>query len=48
MSFTRTKYADNYDKIKPGTCGRPSHTGIDELYWMAKNSQTRPNAAALL
>jgi hypothetical protein len=21
LSFTRTKYADNYDKIKPGTCG---------------------------
>jgi hypothetical protein len=21
LSFTRTKYADNYDKIRPGTCG---------------------------
>jgi hypothetical protein len=21
MSFTRTKSADNYDKIRPGTCG---------------------------
>jgi len=21
MSFTRTKFADNYDKIRPGTCG---------------------------
>jgi hypothetical protein len=28
MSFTRTKYADNYDKIKPGTCGRLPPTEV--------------------
>jgi hypothetical protein len=28
LSFTRTKYADNYDKIKPGTCGVPHRTEV--------------------
>jgi hypothetical protein len=28
MSFTRTKYADNYDKIKPGTCGSLPRTQV--------------------
>jgi hypothetical protein len=28
LSFTRTKYADNYDKIKPGTCGSPHRTQV--------------------
>ena len=28
MSFTRTKYADNYDKIKPGTCGALPRTQV--------------------
>jgi len=28
LSFTRTKYADNYDKIKPGTCGALPRTQV--------------------
>ena len=28
MSFTRTQYADNYDKIKPGTCGMLPRTQV--------------------
>jgi len=28
MSFTRTKEADNFDKIKPGTCGAPPRTEV--------------------
>jgi hypothetical protein len=28
LSFTRTKYADNYDKIKPGTCGALARTQV--------------------
>jgi hypothetical protein len=49
LSFTKTKDADKYDKTRPGTCGMlPRNRGIDELYWMGKISQTRPNAAALL
>jgi len=28
MSFTRTRYADNYDKIKPGTCGPLPRTQV--------------------
>jgi hypothetical protein len=28
LSFTRTKYADNYDKISPGTCGMPRRTQV--------------------
>jgi hypothetical protein len=28
LSFTRTKYADNYDKIKPSTCGVPPRTEV--------------------
>jgi hypothetical protein len=28
MSFTRTKYADNYDKISPGTCGMLPRTQV--------------------
>jgi hypothetical protein len=28
LSFTRTKYADNYDKISPGTCGVPARTEV--------------------
>jgi hypothetical protein len=28
LSFTRTQYADNYDKIKPGTCGVPPRTEV--------------------
>jgi hypothetical protein len=27
-SFTRTKYADNYDKIRPGTCGALPRTQV--------------------
>jgi hypothetical protein len=35
LSFTRTKYADNYDKIKPGTCGSPLRTQVlmNCTYW---------------
>ena len=25
MSFTRSKYADNFDKIRPGSCSFPAH-----------------------
>ena len=28
LSFTRTKYADNYDKTRPGTCGALPRTEI--------------------
>ena len=28
MSFARTKYADNYDRIKAGTCGAPPPTQV--------------------
>jgi hypothetical protein len=28
LSFTRTKYADNYDKIKAGTCGSSPRTQV--------------------
>src|SRR5262249_25013330 len=28
MSFTRTRYADNYDRIKPGTCGNLPRTQV--------------------
>jgi hypothetical protein len=28
LSFTRTKFADNYDKIKPGTCGALPRTQV--------------------
>lgn len=28
LSFTRTKYADNFDRIKPGTCGQPPRTEV--------------------
>jgi hypothetical protein len=28
MSFTRTKYADNYDKIRPGACGALPRTQV--------------------
>jgi hypothetical protein len=28
MAFTRTKYADNYDRIKPGTCGALPRTQV--------------------
>jgi hypothetical protein len=28
VSFTRTKYADNYDKIRPGTCGMLPRTQV--------------------
>lgn len=28
ISYTRTKYADNYDRIKPGTCGAPPRTQV--------------------
>jgi hypothetical protein len=27
-SFTRTKYADNYDKVRPGTCGMLPRTEV--------------------
>ena len=27
-SFTRTKDADNYDRIKPGTCGTSTRTQV--------------------
>jgi hypothetical protein len=35
QSFTRTKYADNYDKIKPGTCGALPRTEVlmNCTYW---------------
>ncbi|HZP79740.1 MAG TPA: hypothetical protein VFB45_26640 [Pseudolabrys sp.] len=28
LSFTRTTYADNYDKIRPGTCGMSPRTQV--------------------
>jgi len=28
LSFTRTKYADNFDKIRPGTCGALPRTEV--------------------
>jgi hypothetical protein len=28
LSFTRTEYADKYDKIRPGTCGMPPRTQV--------------------
>jgi hypothetical protein len=28
ISFTRTEYADNYDRTKPGTCGAPPRTQV--------------------
>lgn len=28
MSYTRTKYADNYDRTRPGTCGVPPRTQV--------------------
>jgi len=28
LAFTRTQYADNYDKIKPGTCGQLPRTQV--------------------
>ncbi len=28
LSFTRTKYADNYDRIRSGTCGTPPRTQV--------------------
>jgi hypothetical protein len=28
LSFTRTQYADNYDRVKPGTCGGPPRTQV--------------------
>jgi hypothetical protein len=28
MSFTRTQYADKYDKIRPDTCGMPPRTQV--------------------
>lgn len=35
MNFTRTKYADNFDRIKPGTCGEPPRTQVlmNCTYW---------------
>jgi hypothetical protein len=35
QSFTRTKYADNFDKIKPGTCGTLPRTEVlmNCTYW---------------
>jgi hypothetical protein len=35
LSFTRTKYADNFDKIKPGTCGKLPRTEVlmNCTYW---------------
>jgi hypothetical protein len=51
LSFTRTKFADDYDKKgfwHLRSRGRSSHSGIDELHRLAKNSQRPPNTAALL
>src|SRR5262249_23457646 len=28
LAYTRTKYADNYDKIRPGVCGIPPRTEV--------------------
>jgi hypothetical protein len=35
LSFTRTKYADTYDKTKAGTCGKPRRTQVlmNCTYW---------------
>jgi hypothetical protein len=35
QSFTRTKYADNFDKIRPETCGRlpPTEVLMNCTYW---------------
>jgi hypothetical protein len=43
LSFTRTKYADNFDRIKPGTCGQPSRTQVlmNCTYW----AKSRQNAS---
>ncbi|WJR78501.1 hypothetical protein [Bradyrhizobium sp. NP1] len=43
MNFTRTKYADNFDKIKPGTCGQPPRTQVlmNCTYW----ARSRKNGA---
>ncbi|MCP3474626.1 hypothetical protein NLM33_30360 [Bradyrhizobium sp. CCGUVB1N3] len=43
MNFTRTKYADNFDKIKPGTCGQPPRTQVlmNCTYW----AKSRKNVA---
>jgi hypothetical protein len=46
LSFTRTKSADDYDKIKPGTCGMPPRTEVlmNCTGWpkIRKNGQTPP------
>jgi hypothetical protein len=43
LSFTRTKYADNFDRIKPGTCGQPPGTQVlmNCTYW----AKSRKNAS---
>jgi hypothetical protein len=43
MNFTRTKYADNFDKIKPGTCGQPPRPQVlmNCTYW----AKSRKNGA---
>jgi type 1 fimbria pilin len=46
MSFTRTKDADNYDKISPGICGisRPTHVLMNCTGWprIRKQGRTPP------
>jgi type 1 fimbria pilin len=46
MSFTRTKYADNYDKVSPGICGmsRPTHVLMNCTGWprIRKQGRTPP------
>jgi hypothetical protein len=48
LSFTRTKYADTYDKTKAGTCGAPPRTQVlmNCTGWagsrMRKHGQTPP------
>jgi len=43
MSFTRTKQADNYDRIKPGTCGalRPTQVLMNCTAW-ARSRKSGP------
>lgn len=48
QSYTRTRYADNMDKVRPRDLWlAPSHRSFDELYVLAERSQTRSTAALL-
>jgi type 1 fimbria pilin len=46
MSFTKTKYAENYEKISPGACGmsRPTHVLMNCTGWprIRKQGRTPP------